>query len=70
MELELKTSSSADALLERAERRGLTGDCSKISPHTVCRNLRPKSKDQYSRVLCEERQVRLVKVVTMVASKN
>ena len=51
MELESKTSSSADALIERAERRGLTGDRSKISPHTVRRNLRPKSKDQYSRVL-------------------
>ena len=51
MELELKTSNSADALIERAERRGLTGDRSKISPHTVHRNLRPKSKNQYSQAL-------------------
>ena len=51
MELESKTSNSADALTERAERRGLTGDRSKISPHTIYRNLRPKSKNLYSRVL-------------------
>ena len=51
MELESKTSNSADTLIERAERRGLTGDRSKIRPHTVHRNLRPKSKNQYSRVL-------------------
>jgi len=45
MELELKTSSLVNALLKRAEKRGLTGDRSKISPYTVRRNLRPKSKD-------------------------
>jgi len=45
MELELKISSLADALIERAKRRGLTGDRSKISLYTVYRNLRPKSKD-------------------------
>jgi len=50
MELESKTPNSVDTFIERAERRGLTGDRSKISPHTVYRNLRPKCKSLYSRV--------------------
>ena len=47
MELESKTSNLADIIIERAQRKGLIGDRSKISPYTVCRNLRPKSKNQY-----------------------
>jgi len=50
MELELKRFNLIDAFIERAERRGLTGDHFKISPYTVCRNLGPKSKNQYLQV--------------------
>jgi len=44
MELELKIFNSADAVIEQAKRKGLTGNRSKISPYTVRRNLRPKSQ--------------------------
>ena len=42
---------SLHTVIRRAERRGLTVDRSKISPQAVQRNLRPKSKSDYSRVL-------------------
>ncbi|KAK0723474.1 hypothetical protein B0T26DRAFT_675041 [Lasiosphaeria miniovina] len=51
MAFEPKTSNSANAIIERAEKRGLTADRSQINPQTVRRNLRPKSKKDYSRVL-------------------
>jgi len=51
MELEPKKSDLANAVIERAERRGLTADRSKINPQAARRNLRPKSKSEYSRVL-------------------
>jgi len=42
---------SADAVIERAVRRGLTEDRTKIDPRAVRRNLRPKSKYRYSLAL-------------------
>jgi len=51
MELELRTSDLANTVIKRAERRGLTVDRSKINPQAIRRNLRPKSKSEYSRVL-------------------
>ena len=45
MELEFKTSNLADVLIKQAERRGLTRGRFKISPYTVYRNLRLKSKN-------------------------
>jgi hypothetical protein len=46
-----KTRTHGDAVIERAEQRGLTNDRSKISPHTVRRKLSPKSEIEYSRDL-------------------
>jgi len=50
MELE-SAFKSADAIVERAVKRGLTADRSKINPRVVRRNLRPKSENRYSRAL-------------------
>ncbi|KAK3938869.1 hypothetical protein QBC46DRAFT_365220 [Diplogelasinospora grovesii] len=46
-----KTRTHGDAVIERAERRGLTTDRSKISPHAVRRKLRPKTEMEYARDL-------------------
>ncbi|KAK3363922.1 hypothetical protein B0T25DRAFT_513798 [Lasiosphaeria hispida] len=46
-----KTRTHGDAMIKRAERRGLTTDHSKVSPHTVHRKLRPKSKVEYAQDL-------------------
>jgi len=42
---------SADAVIERAVRRRLTANRTKIDPRAVRRNLRPKSKYHYSLTL-------------------
>jgi len=46
MELE-SAFKSADAVVKRAVKRGLTADRSKIDPRAVRKNLRLKSKNRY-----------------------
>ena len=51
-DIELETSFKlADAVVKLAIKRGLTEDRSKIDSHAVRKNLRPKSKNRYSRAL-------------------
>ena len=47
MESKLTAFKLADTVIERAVRRGLAADCTKIDPYTARRNLRTKSKYHY-----------------------
>jgi hypothetical protein len=51
MKLELISLKSADIVVELALKKGLIADRSKIDPRTVCRKLRPKSKNHYLHLL-------------------